>query len=350
MTLTQLLQHAITQGASDLHLSSGWPPALRVDGELHPLDAPPLSDALIRSLIEGIIPEHLHPQHAAGDEIDFAFEMPALARVRGNVFRQARGLSAALRILPATLPDLAALNAPPILRELSERPHGLILVTGPTGSGKSTTLAAMLDGINRTRRAHIITIEDPVEFIHTPHHSLIQQRELHRDTQSFQHGLRAALREDPDIIMVGELRDLATIQLALSAAETGHLVLASLHARAATNAVSRIIDAFPAGDKPMVRTMLSQSLGAVIAQVLPKRTGGGRIAAFEIMLATPAIANLIGEDKPAQMYSAIQSGQRYGMQTLDQALQGLLQRGLIAPDEARRYARDQRGFERSDGV
>jgi len=345
MTLTQLLQHAITCGASDLHLSSGLPPILRVDGELQHLDAPLLTEADIRTLIQTVIPEHLLSLHGEGHETDFAFELTGLARFR---FRQERGLSAALRILPSTLPDLDALNAPPILRELTLRPHGLILITGPTGSGKSTTLAAMLAHINHSRRAHIITIEDPVEFIHTPQQSLIQQRELHRDTPSFQHGLRAALREDPDVIVVGELRDAPTIQLALTAAETGHLVLASLHTSSAAKAIHRIIDAFPTGDKPMVRTMLSESLGAVIAQVLPKRTGGGRIAAFEIMLATPAIANLIREDKPAQMYSAIQSGQRHGMQTLDQSLHGLWQRGLIPVDEARRYARDAKGFDQTD--
>jgi len=348
MTLTQLLQHAITCGASDVHLSSGLAPILRVDGQLQPLDAPALTEADIQPLLHAIIPKHLHSAYSEGREIDFAFEFPGLARLRTNIFRQQRGLSAAVRILPSTLPVLEALNAPPILHEIIQRPHGLILVTGPTGSGKSTTLGALLAHINHTRRAHIITIEDPVEFIHTPQQSLIQQRELHRDTPSFQHGLRAALREDPDVIVVGELRDAPTIQLALTAAETGHLVLASLHTSSAANAVHRIIDAFPSGDKPMVRSMLSQSLLAVIAQVLPKRALGGRIAAFEIMLATPAIANLIREDKPAQMYSAIQSGQRYGMQTLDQSLHNLWQRGLISAAEARRYAHDAKGFDQTD--
>jgi len=348
MILTQLLQHAITCGASDVHLSSGLPPILRVDGQLQPLDTPALIETDIQTLIQTIIPEHLRSPHSQGRETDFAFEFPGLARLRANIFRQERGLSAALRILPSALPDLEALNAPPILREIIQRSHGLILVTGPTGSGKSTTLAALLAHINHPRRAHIITIEDPVEFIHTPQQSLIQQRELHRDTQSFQHGLRAALREDPDVIVVGELRDAPTIQLALSAAETGHLVLASLHTSSAANAVHRIIDAFPTGDKPMVRTMLSESLCAVVAQVLPKRVAGGRIAAFEIMLATPAIANLIREDKPAQMYSAIQSGQRYGMQTLDQSLHSLWQRELISAAEARRYARDAKGFKQTE--
>jgi len=348
MNLPRLLQHAITCGASDLHLSTGLPPMLRVDGELQGLDAPPLNEADIRALMQDVIPVHLHQHPGEGHESDFAFEIPELARFRANLFRQQRGPAAALRILPSTLPDLDALGAPPILRELTQRPHGLVLMTGPTGSGKSTTLAAMLDHLNHTRRAHIISIEDPVEFIHTPQQSLIQQRELHRDTLSFQHGLRAALREDPDVIVVGELRDAPTIQLALTAAETGHLVLASLHTSSAAKAVDRIIDAFPAGDKPMVRGMLSESLRAVIAQVLPKRTGGGRIAAFEIMLATPAIANLIREDKPAQMYSAIQSGQHHGMQTLDQSLNTLLQRGLISADEARRYARDAKWFAQPD--
>jgi len=345
MELSQLLQYAMTRGASDVHLSSGLPPVLRVDGELQRLDAPPLDDADIHALMREVMPESLRAAHTDGRESDFAFEIPGLARFRANLFRQARGLAAALRVLPSALPDLDALGAPPILRELTQRPHGLILITGPTGSGKSTTLAALLNHINQTRRAHIISIEDPVEFIHTPQQSLIQQRELHRDTESFQHGLRAALREDPDVIVVGELRDPATIQLALTAAETGHLVLASLHTSTAAKAVDRIIDAFPAGDKPMVRGMLSESLRAVIAQVLPRRIEGGRIAAFEIMLATPAIANLIREDKPAQMYSAIQSGQRHGMQTLDQSLSALLQRGVIARAEAARYARDANWFD-----
>jgi len=345
MHLSQLLQHAIARGASDLHLSTGWPPTVRVDGDLHALDAASLTGADIHTLMRDIIPEHLHQHYREGQETDFAFEIPALARVRANVFQQARGLSAALRILPSSLPDLDTLNAPPILSEITQRPHGLVLITGSTGSGKSTTLAAMLDHINRTRRAHVITIEDPVEFIHTPQQSLIQQRELHRDTHSFQHGLRAALREDPDVIVVGELRDPATIQLALTAAETGHMVLASLHTSSAAKTVHRIIDVFPAGDKAMIRGMLSESLRAVIAQALPKRIDGGRIAAFEIMLATSAIANLIREDKSAQMYSAIQSGQRHGMQTLDQALHTLLQRGVISRVEAGRYARDQHGFE-----
>jgi len=349
VVLSRLLERALHERASDIHLSAGLPPMLRVDGELQHLDASPLTDADIHALMQEVIPEHLRQQPADGHESDFAFEIPGLARCRVNLFRQQRGLAAALRILSSALPDLDAISAPAIVRELLERPHGLILVTGPTGSGKSTTLAAMLDHINRTHAAHIITIEDPVEFIHTPHQSLIQQRELHRDTGSFQHGLRAALREDPDVIVVGELRDTATIQLALSAAETGHLVMASLHASTAAKAVSRIIDVFPAGDKPMVRTMLSESLRAVIAQVLPKRINGGRIAAFELMLATPAIANLIREDKPAQMYSAIQSGQRYGMQTLDQSLYALLQHGVITRAEAIRHTRDAGGFDRQGG-
>jgi len=344
MTLTALLQQAITSGASDLHLSAGLPPMLRVDGDLQHLDAPSLDSSTVHALLHGMIPAHLHAQYEAGQECDFAFEIPGLARFRANVFQQQRGLGAALRVLPATLPDLHALHAPPILHELAQRRYGLILVTGATGSGKSTTLAAMLGHLNQSRRAHVITIEDPVEYLHAPHQCLIQQRELHRHTASFEHGLRAALREDPDVIVVGELRDAATIRLALTAAETGHLVLASLHSNSAANAVGRIIDAFPAGDKPMVRTMLAQSLCAVIAQVLVKRNGGGRVAAFEIMLATPAIQNLIREDKPAQMYSALQSGQRHGMQTLDQSLHALLQQGLITAAEARHHARDGKGF------
>jgi len=337
--LRDLLALAVQRGASDLHLSAGLPPLLRVDGELSPLDVAPLSPDAVHALLDGILDARQREMHAARGECDFAFEVAGLARFRANVFWQARGPSAALRVLANTLPTLDALAAPPVVRELLTTTHGLILTTGPTGSGKSTTLAAMLDHLNRTRHVHILTIEDPIEFIHTPRGCLIQQREIGRDTASFQHGLRAALREDPDVILVGELRDADTIALALTAAETGHLVLASLHTGTAAKAVDRIIDAFPAGDKPMVRSMLSETLRAVIAQVLPRRIGGGRIAAWEILRGTPAIANLIREDKLAQVISAIQSGQRYGMQTLEQSLQTLVDTGQIAFDEARRHSR-----------
>jgi len=337
--LHDLLALAVQRGASDLHLSAGLPPLLRVDGELSPLDIAPLSPDAVHTLLDGSMDAHQKQAHAAHSECDFAFEVAGLARFRANVFWQARGPAAAFRVLANTLPTLDALAAPPVVRELLDLRHGLILTTGPTGSGKSTTLAAMLDHLNRTRRAHILTIEDPIEFIHTPRACLIQQREVGRDTASFQHGLRAALREDPDVILVGELRDADTIALALTAAETGHLVLASLHTGTAAKAVDRIIDAFPAGDKPMVRSMLSETLRAVIAQVLPRRIGGGRVAAWEILRGTPAVANLIREDKLAQVVSAIQSGQRYGMQTLEQSLHTLVASGQIAPDEARRHSR-----------
>jgi len=337
--LAELLTLAVQRGASDLHLSAGLPPLLRVDGELSPLDAAPLSPDDVLTLLDGSMDSHQRATHAARRECDFAFDIPGLARCRANVFWQARGPSAALRLLTNTLPTLDVLTAPEVIRKLLDTTHGLILTTGPTGSGKSTTLAAMLDHLNRTRHAHILTIEDPIEFIHSPRKCLIQQREIGRETESFHSGLRAALREDPDVILVGELRDADTIALALTAAETGHLVLASLHTGSAAKAVDRMIDAFPAGDKPMVRSMLSETLRAVIAQVLPRRIGGGRVAAWEVLRGTPAVANLIREDKLAQMVSAIQSGQRHGMQTLAQSLQNLVDAGQIAADEAQRYSR-----------
>ncbi|SEQ07178.1 twitching motility protein PilT [Solimonas aquatica] len=341
MDLTQLLQLAAARGASDLHLSAGLPPRLRQDGELAAIDHAPLQDGDLRAAAETLMPAPLRALWQRGEDVDFASEVPGVGRVRVNAFRQLRGTALVMRLLPRRIPDLDTLRLPPVVSELLELPRGLLLVTGPTGSGKSTTLAAMVQRLNQTQALHILTIEDPIEFVHEPARSLISQRELHRHTQSFASALRSGLREDPDVMLVGELRDLETIRLALTAAETGHLVLASLHTASAPKTIDRIIDVFPAGEKESVRAMLAESLRAVIAQtLLPAAGGGGRVAAFELMLGTPAIRNLIRENKVAQMVSVLQTGQREGMQTLDQALAVLVRAGLVDAAAARRKASD----------
>ncbi|MCG8486999.1 MAG: type IV pilus twitching motility protein PilT, partial [Chromatiales bacterium] len=277
-------------------------------------------------------------------ENDFSFEIPGLARFRVNAFNQARGASAVFRTIPSKVLTLDDLGCPQIFRDIVDVPRGLVLVTGPTGSGKSTTLAAMMDYKNDNDYSHILTIEDPIEFVHSSKKCLINQREVHRDTLGFAEALRSALREDPDIILVGELRDLETIRLALTAAETGHLVFGTLHTSSAAKTIDRIIDVFPAGEKSMVRSMLSESLRSVVAQTLLKKIGGGRIAAWEIMVGTPAIRNLIREDKVAQMYSAIQTGQAAGMQTMDQALKELVQKGVVSRLDAKAKAQNKDQF------
>ena len=277
-------------------------------------------------------------------ETDFSFEIPNLARFRVNAFNHNRGAGGVFRTIPSTILTLEELGCPATFKEIADQPRGIVLVTGPTGSGKSTTLAAMVDHVNNERFEHILTIEDPIEFVHESKKCLVNQREVHRDTHGFNEALRSALREDPDIILVGELRDLETIRLALTAAETGHLVFGTLHTSSAAKTIDRIIDVFPAAEKDMVRSMLSESLRAVIAQTLLKKTGGGRIAAHEIMIGTPAIRNLIREDKVAQMYSSIQTGQAIGMQTLDQNLQEMLQRGLISRLDAKAKAMNKEQF------
>jgi len=338
MDITELLEFSVKHNASDLHLSAGMPPLIRVDGDVRKLQVPPLEHKEVHSLIYDIMNDKQRRDYEEDLECDFSFEVPGLARFRVNAFVQARGAAAVFRTIPSKVLSLEELGCPDIFRTISEKPRGLVLVTGPTGSGKSTTLAAMIDYINDHRYDHILTIEDPIEFVHDNKKCLVNQREVHRDTHSFNAALRSALREDPDIILVGEMRDLETIRLALTAAETGHLVFGTLHTTSAPKTIDRVIDVFPAEEKTMVRSMLSESLQAVISQTLLKKMGGGRVAAHEIMVGTPAIRNLIREDKVAQMYSVIQTGAALGMQTLDQSLQTLLQRGLVSRDEAQAKA------------
>ena len=344
MTITELLAFAQAQEASDLHLSAGLPPMVRVDGTLRKLAAPPLDDAAALALIEAAMTEAQRQAFAEDGESDFSLAVPGVARFRVNAFRQNRGPGAVFRTIPTTVLSLRDLGLGPIFERLASLSRGLVLVTGPTGSGKSTTLAAMVDHINNTQQQHILTIEDPIEFVHTPKQCLINQREVHRDTASFSRALRAALREDPDVIMVGELRDLETIRLALEAAETGHVVFATLHTQSAAKTIDRLIDVFPGSEKAMVRAMLSESLQAVVSQTLLKKVGGGRVAAQEIMMCTPALQNLIREDKVAQIYSAIQTGAQHGMNTLDQALEALVASGQVAASEARSRARFPENF------
>lgn len=335
MDITELLQFSVENNASDLHLSAGMPPLLRIDGDVRRLDLPALEHKEVHGLIYDIMNDKQRKEYEEFLETDFSFELPGTARFRVNAYNQNRGAAAVLRTIPSEILSLEALSAPKCFKEISDQARGLVLVTGPTGSGKSTTLAAMIDYINSEKNHHILTIEDPIEFVHQSKKSLINQREVSRDTLGFAEALRSALREDPDIILVGEMRDLETIRLALTAAETGHLVFGTLHTTSAAKTMDRIIDVFPAAEKSMVRSMLSESLQAVVSQTLVKRSGGGRVAAHEILIGTPAIRNLIREDKVAQMYSTMQTGSSLGMQTLDQCLQRLLTEGLISRESAR---------------
>ena len=344
MDITELLALSVKHNASDLHLSAGLPPMIRVDGDIRRVNVPALDHKTVHSLVYDIMNDKQRRDYEEFLEVDFSFEIPGLARFRVNAFNQDRGAAAVFRTIPSKVLTLDDLNCPPTFKTICENPRGIVLVTGPTGSGKSTTLAAMIDYINDNEYGHVLTIEDPIEFVHQSKKCLINQREVHRDTLGFSEALRSALREDPDIILVGELRDLETIRLALTAAETGHLVFGTLHTSSAAKTIDRIVDVFPAGEKSMVRSMLSESLRAVIAQTLLKKVGGGRTAAWEIMIGTPAIRNLIREDKVAQMYSAIQTGQAVGMQTLDQHLKELLQKGLITRQDARARAQNKEAF------
>jgi len=339
MDITELLAFSAKQGASDLHLSAGLPPMIRVDGDVRRINVPPLDHTQVHELIYDIMNDKQRKDFEEFFETDFSFEVPGVARFRVNAFNQNRGAAAVFRTIPSKVLTMDDLGMGQVFRDVSLLPRGLVLVTGPTGSGKSTTLAAMIDYINDNRYDHILTIEDPIEFVHESKRCLVNQREVHRDTLGFSEALRSALREDPDIILVGEMRDLETIRLALTAAETGHLVFGTLHTTSAAKTIDRVIDVFPAAEKAMVRSMLSESLQAVISQALLKRRAGGRIAAHEIMRGTSAIRNLIREDKVAQMYSAIQTGQSIGMQTMDQCLQSLFEKKLITLETAREKAR-----------
>jgi len=339
MDITELLAFSAKQGASDLHLSAGMPPLIRVDGDVRRVNLPPLEHKQVHSLIYEIMNDKQRRDYEEFLETDFSFEVPGVARFRVNAFNQNRGAAGVFRTIPSRVLTLEDLGFGQIFRDISMLPRGLVLVTGPTGSGKSTTLAAMVDHVNDNRYQHILTIEDPIEFVHESKKCLVNQREVHKDTHGFGEALRSALREDPDIILVGEMRDLETIRLALTAAETGHLVFGTLHTTSAAKTIDRVIDVFPAAEKDMVRAMLSESLQAVLAQTLMKKIGGGRIASNEIMIGTPAIRNLIREDKVAQMYSAIQTGAGHGMQTMDQCLQKMVTQKLITNEAAREKAK-----------
>ncbi|MFM8453483.1 MAG: type IV pilus twitching motility protein PilT [Gammaproteobacteria bacterium] len=335
MDINELLTFSVKNNASDLHLSAGLPPLIRVDGDIRRIDLPAFDNKQIHNLVYDIMNDKQRKIFEDNLELDFSFSIPNLARFRVNVFNHERGIGSVMRTIPSKVISLEQLGAPNIFKDIAEFPRGIVLVTGPTGSGKSTTLASMIDYINTNFYHHILTVEDPIEFVHECKRSLINQREVLRDTMAFSNALRAALREDPDVILVGEMRDLETIRLALTAAETGHLVFGTLHTTSAAKTIDRVVDVFPAGEKELVRTMLSESLRAVISQSLIKKMGGGRVAAHEIMICNPAIRNLIREGKVAQMFSAIQTGRAAGMQTLDQCLQELVSKNIIAKKDAR---------------
>nr|WP_298171964.1 type IV pilus twitching motility protein PilT [uncultured Pseudomonas sp.] len=344
MDITELLAFSAKQGASDLHLSAGLPPMIRVDGDVRRINLPAMDHKQVHALIYDIMNDKQRKDFEEFLETDFSFEVPGVARFRVNAFNQNRGAGAVFRTIPSKVLTMEDLGMGEVFRKITDVPRGLVLVTGPTGSGKSTTLAAMLDYLNSTKYHHILTIEDPIEFVHESKKCLVNQREVHRDTHGFAEALRSALREDPDIILVGEMRDLETIRLALTAAETGHLVFGTLHTTSAAKTIDRVVDVFPAEEKSMVRSMLSESLQSVISQTLLKKTGGGRVAAHEIMIGTPAIRNLIREDKVAQMYSAIQTGGSLGMQTLDSCLKGLVAKGIVSRENAREKSKNPENF------
>jgi twitching motility protein PilT len=344
--ISELLAFVVKNKASDLHLSTGLPPMIRVNGDVRRINLPPMEHKEVHGMVYDVMNDQQRKSYEENLEIDFSFAIPNLARFRVNAFVQQRGAAAVLRTIPTKVLSLEDIKAPAIFAEIASQPRGIVLVTGPTGSGKSTTLAAMIDHINNKDYGHILTIEDPIEFVHESKKCLINQREVGQHTLSFSNALRSALREDPDIILVGELRDLETIRLALTGAETGHLVFGTLHTSSAPKAIDRIIDVFPAAEKEMVRAMLSESLRAVVSQTLLKtKDGTGRVAAHEIMIGTPSIRNLIRENKIPQMYSAIQTGQTFGMQTLDQNLQDLVKRNIVSSAEAKMKAANRDNFQ-----
>jgi len=342
--ISQLLAFSVKNKASDLHVSAGVPPMIRVDGDMRRINMPALEHKDVYDMVYDIMNDKQRKDYEEFLECDFSFEIPSLARFRVNAFNQNRGAGAVFRTIPSKILTLEDLNCPKIFVDIAQQPRGLVLVTGPTGSGKSTTLAAIVNYINENEFGHILTIEDPIEFVHESKKCLVNQREVHKDTLGFNEALRSALREDPDTILVGEMRDLETIRLALTGAETGHLVFGTLHTSSAAKTIDRVVDVFPAAEKDMVRAMLSESLRAVISQSLCKKIGGGRMAVHEIMIGTPAIRNLIRENKIAQMYSAIQTGQASGMITLDQNLSDIVRKGMITKDEARVYAVNKDAF------
>ena len=345
MDISELLAFSFKNKASDLHLSAGLPPMIRVHGDVRRINLPPMEHKDVHAMVYDIMNDGQRKFYEENLECDFSFAIPNLARFRVNAFVQQRGAGAVMRTIPSKVLTMEELKCPPIFKDISQYPRGIVLVTGPTGSGKSTTLAAMVNHINENDHGHILTVEDPIEFVHESKKSLINQREVGPHTLSFNNALRSALREDPDVILVGEMRDLETIRLAMTAAETGHLVFGTLHTSSAAKTVDRVIDVFPAAEKEMIRAMLSESLRAVISQTLCKtKDGQGRVAAHEIMIGTPAIRNLIREAKVAQMYSAIQTGQSIGMQTLDQNLTDLLKRNVISKEEARAKASNKDNF------
>jgi twitching motility protein PilT len=351
LDLTAILVFAKDQGASDLHICPGLPPVLRLRGEVRPLEMPALSPDETRVAIYDLLNDEQKKRFEEMHDLDFAFEIPNLSRFRANLLVQRLGVGGVFRLVPSTVLSLEDLAMPPVLKQLSSLERGLVVVTGPTGSGKSTTLAAMVDHINATERLHILTIEDPIEFVHEPKKSVVTQREVGPHTHSFSNALRAALREDPDVILVGELRDLETTQLAITAAETGHLVFATLHTNSAAKTIDRVIDIFPSGQQQQVRTMLSESLEGVVAQtLLPAKDGKGRVAALEVLVGVPALRNLIREDKTAQILSVIQTGAQHGMISLDQHLRELVMQGKLSRDVAMKRSSNPRLFEAPPGV
>jgi len=348
--LTVLLTFARDEGASDLHISPGQPPIVRLRGQMTRLEMEPLTPEQTHAAIYDVLNDEQKKIFEEHRDLDFAFEIPGVSRFRANVFRQQYGDAAVFRVVPTKIRTLEELAMPKVLRDLALKEKGLVLVTGPTGSGKSTTLAAMVDHVNENRRGHILTIEDPIEFVHPSKKCLVNQREVGPHTGSFSTALRAALREDPDVILVGELRDLETTALAITAAETGHLVFATLHTSSASKTVDRVIDVFPAEQQAQVRTMLSESIEGIVAQtLLPAKDGKGRVAAMEVLIGVPALRNLIRENKTAQILSVIQTGAQHGMQSLDQSLQDLVMRGVLAREEAIRRSANPRLFEHAPG-